>query len=88
MLMSKRAEAAAKLFFCTMFPGEQFDYSDNRAKPLICAAFSLYEKEWRPYDIRKWEYPFHVLRASGMFSGDEPWTVLFRRAMELRGSPC
>lgn len=79
-----RVERVAKRFFGLLFPNEPFYGSDNKAKPLILAAFTLYHNEWRPYDIRKWDWPFSILESDLPFEGDEPWTVLFRRAMELR----
>lgn len=78
-----RAETAAKRFFARIEPGSIWDYSDHKAKPLVLAAFELYERSWAPFDIRQWEWPFATLDRGEPFVGDEPWTVLFRRAIEI-----
>jgi hypothetical protein len=79
-----RPEQAAKRFYQLLRPGRAWDYSDDRAKPLIEAAFTLYATAWgSKYDVRRWEWPEVTLKEGGQFSGDEPWTVLLRRAVEL-----
>lgn len=84
--MLKSVELASLKFFRAAFPNERFDYSDNKAKPLICAAFALYQSEWAShrFNIVGWQYPFDALATTGEFKGDEPWNVLFRRVMEIR----
>lgn len=81
----ERAEESAKRFFAIILPGIRWDYTDHKAKPLVLAAFRLYAKEWSDnrWDIRRWEWPFAALRGEHAFDGDEPWTVLFRRALEI-----
>jgi hypothetical protein len=83
--MSKRSDEAAKRFYSAA-GGRSWEYTDHKAKPLIRAAFALYEKEWSGVgrlDILHWRWPFATLEQGKPFEGDEPWTVLFRRAMEL-----
>lgn len=83
-LRKSRVEQVAKRFFGMVLPYDTFDYSGSPAKGLIVAAFDLYSRAWGPdYDIRRWEYPFDVLREGESFSSDEPWTVLLRRAVEI-----
>lgn len=81
--MSARSDQAAKRFFDIVQPSETWDDTDHKAKPLIRAAFLLYEREWHPYDIKRWGWPFDELQRDARFTGDEPWAVLLRRTMEL-----
>ena len=85
--MSAKSDQAARKFFAAIAPTECWDFTDSPAKALTRAAFLLYETEWNchfhNYDIRRWEWPFATLAAGGTFFGDEPWTILFRRAVEI-----
>jgi hypothetical protein len=89
MRKRERTEQAARAFFNRLLPQESWDYSAHPAKALVLAAFHLYAREWAPLDVRSWEWPFDELRLvlSGggalAFTGDQPWTVLLRRAVEL-----
>lgn len=49
------------------------------------AAFALYAQEWDCHGdhITEWEWPFRVAKEGGKFNGDEPWSVLFRHAVQL-----
>lgn len=83
--MTIKSDVPAKRFFHLLFPHERFDNTASKGKALIRAAFAAYEYEWRAhrYSIAKWQYPFDLLAAGAPFKGDEPWTVLFRRAVEI-----
>lgn len=84
--MNKRTEQAAKRFFYAAGPNTGhvlWDYTDHKAKPLILAAFHLYAKAWTPLDVRQWDWPFTTLAEGQPFTGDQPWTVLLRRAVEI-----
>lgn len=85
MQFNSQTEQAAKAFFSKIAPGVQWDYTDHKAKPLVLSAFHLYAKSWsdRRWDIRRWEWPFAALRGEHKFQGDEPWTILLKRAVEL-----
>lgn len=85
-----RSDRAAKSFFDLIAPGERWDITHHKAKPLIRAAFALYETEWRrpgqTWSISDWKWPFDQLKTPLPFRencGDEPWTVLLRRAWEI-----
>ena len=49
------------------------------------AAFALYNQEWdcHAHHIHGWAWPVNEAQKGGPFVGDEPWTVLLRRAAEL-----
>lgn len=49
------------------------------------AAYRLYDLAWdcHPHHIAQWEWPVSTVRAGQPFEGDEPWTVLLRRAVEI-----
>ena len=83
--MTMQSDKAAKRFFSKLFPGRPFDYTDHPAKSLIRAAFALYQDSWRGqnFKIADWKYPFDTLEAKEPIEGDQPWTVLLRRAVEL-----
>lgn len=83
--MTIKSDVPAKRFFHLLFPHERFDNTASKGKALIRAAFAAYEYEWRAhrYSIAKWQYPFDAVKAGAPFKGDEPWTVLFRRAVEI-----
>jgi hypothetical protein len=85
--MSKRSRTVTRKFFEKLLPNEDFDSTKHPAKPLVAAAFCLYEQTWRLvnplYDINEWRYPFLILQSNSRFSGDEPWIVLLERAAEL-----
>lgn len=87
MRFNNKTEEAAKAFFNKIAPQVQWDYTDHKAKNLVLSAFHLYAADWsgsgRRWDIRKWEWPFTALKVERGFEGDQPWTVLFRRAVEL-----
>jgi hypothetical protein len=56
------------------------------AKTLVMAAFRLYENEWAgtaDFDVRRWVWPETTFKLGASFEGDEPWTVLLRRAVEI-----
>lgn len=82
--MNKRNKAkaleAAKLFLDAM--GRPVN---EQAVELVIAAFELYADAWEGHggDIRKWQWPFDILKHS-RFIGDEPWTVLLRRAVQIK----
>lgn len=87
--MSTKSDRAAKRFFSELLPREPWDYSGHKSKPLIVAAFNLYAEAWKPFNIEQWEWPFAQLENRDgpehrkQFEGDEPWTLLLRRAFEL-----
>ena len=83
--MTIQSDKAAKRFYSKLFPGQPFDYSDHPAKSLIRAAFALYQDAWRGqgFKIDAWEWPFTTLESKEPIEGDQPWTVLLRRAVEL-----
>lgn len=87
--MTAKSDKPAKRFFNLLLPHESFDNTASKAKSLIRAAFAAYEYEWREhrYDIARWEYPFTTLAEGGTFKGDEAWSVLFRRAIEIAKGP-
>lgn len=84
-MANQRTEQAARKFFNALCPNVGFDYTDHPAKPLVLAAFQLYADAWRGnrWDIRKWDWPCAELERKGKFEGDQPWTVLLRRAVEI-----
>jgi hypothetical protein len=84
-MTTKRVEKAARKFFAIIEPQVSWDYTDHKAKPLIIAAFSLYSQAWSIFSIGHWQWPFNELKERGGFQGDEPWTILLRRAVELAG---
>ena len=49
------------------------------------AGFALYNQAWdcHPRHILDWEWPVTQAQEGGPLEGDEPWTVLLRRAAEL-----
>jgi hypothetical protein len=80
--------ASGKLFR-DLFPGIVWNYTDHKAKPLIRAAFALYEMEWKrgqgpgtSYNI-DWHWPFDAFKRGEEFTTLEPWTVLFGKVKEL-----
>ena len=83
--MSTKSDEAASEFYNVAFGPNNWHPGANA---LIYAAFDLYESQWasacRRFDIGKWSWPADVLAAGESFTGDQPWTVLLRRAMELR----
>lgn len=81
--MAKDTTEAARRFFNLAFPNESWDATDNRAKNLIDKAFRLYGAEYN-FNCMSWVWPANTLAEGDAFDGDEPWTVLLRRAMELR----
>lgn len=55
---------------------------------LIEAAFTLYHQEWdcHRHKLANWNWPFEQIDneiSSKQFQGNEPWSVLFRAALEL-----
>lgn len=96
--MTSHVDQAARRFFGELV-GESSDhawhYNDHPAKPLVRAAFALYAEAWRQnrtpgsrWDVRQWQWPLAVLRhEGGRFCGDQPWSVLLRRAVELARQP-
>lgn len=88
--MSKAIEKASRKFYAELFPCIAWDQNNSPAKNLISAAFFLYAKAWGSYDyynITAWEWPFDELARNGGFEGDEPWTILLRRAVEIARTP-
>jgi hypothetical protein len=98
-MMSARSEAAAKRFFEKLAPLESWDFTHSpspivtndavfAATELIAAAFLLREQGYRgsDHDIRRWQWPFDELDRGGTFDGDEPWTILLKRAVEILGA--
>lgn len=85
--VSAKVEKAARRFFDTLLPRERWDGGDHPARNLILGAFCLYDLEWsdRKWNIASWEWPANTLAEGGAFTGEEPWTVLLRRAVELAG---
>jgi hypothetical protein len=83
--MTVASDRAARKFFGKLFPDESFDYTDSQAKSLIRTAFAAYATVWSGHNFRieAWQYPFDMLEKGEAFTGDEPWSVLFRRAVEL-----
>lgn len=83
--MSTASDKAAKRFFNLILPAVDWEYGGHKAKPLVRAAFALYESEWRGrgWSIADWEWPFTKISEAKPFWGDEPWTVLLQRAAEL-----
>ena len=84
--MTRKHEKAAKRFFNQIAPGVGWDYTDHEAKPLILAAFRLYEDAWKGnpgFVITAWEWPFNELAKGGDFKGNQPWAVLLRQAVAL-----
>jgi hypothetical protein len=83
--MSVKVEQAAKRFFYKITGGlVPWDYTDHKAKPLCLAAFQLYHQAWgKGFNISHWEWPFTAFANGEGFNGDEPWTVLLRRALEI-----
>jgi hypothetical protein len=80
-----RAEEAAKVFFGLIVPRAGWD-DGHPTKALILAAFELYERAWAGtygWDVRDWAWPANTIRSGESFTGDEPWTVLLRRAVEI-----
>lgn len=53
---------------------------------LILSAFLLYSEEWRGngFRIETWRWPFNQINTGQGFAGNQPWTVLLRRAVELK----
>ena len=49
------------------------------------AAFLLYEQAWdcHTHHISAWAWPIEEAKRHGKFEGDQPWTILLRRAVEL-----
>ena len=97
--MSARSEAAAKRFFEKLAPQELWDFTQSpspivtndavfAATELIAAAFLLREHGYQASDrdIRRWHWPFDELDRGGTFEGDEPWTILLKRAVEILGA--
>lgn len=83
-MTTKRVEKAAKRFFSNLLPGERFDHTESKTKSLIVSAFDLYARAWgTAYNVENWEWPHTTLAEAKPFEGDEPWTVLFRRAVEI-----
>jgi hypothetical protein len=82
-MMSKRSEQAAKRFYGKLGLPESWDYGGHPVKTLIWSAFFLYETAWDCHDVRKWTWPFNVLKEGGSFDGGEPWSILLRKAVEL-----
>jgi hypothetical protein len=95
MKTSQTVDKAAKRFFFALLgpdgKGMMWDYTDHKAKPLIVSAFHLYAEEWKGSgvgSVTQWQYPANQLTAAKEtgaipFSGDEPWNVLFQRAVAL-----
>ncbi|MBS3648808.1 hypothetical protein KEU06_09340 [Pseudaminobacter sp. 19-2017] len=88
--MSKRSDKAAAKLFHQLFPGVGWDYTDHKAKPLLRAAFALYESEWKTtqpqaFRIERWEWPAKAFKSDDpyVFDAHEPWTVLFREVKML-----
>lgn len=50
---------------------------------LVESAFALYDAAWNDRLIAQWQYPATELRESGRFDGNQPWTVLLKRAVSL-----
>ena len=83
MTREQKIETAAKNFFIELRTGEQWDFTAHKAKRLVLGAFALYCDAWDGADVRRWEWPIATLRKGKPFDGDEPWTVLLRRAVEI-----
>ena len=79
--MTQEVEDAAWRFLETLgdqpFPPAAIDCAK--------AGFALYNQTWdcHPHHIREWERTVTQSRKDGPLEGDEPWTVLLRRAAEL-----
>lgn len=96
--MSKRSVRAADKFLLTHV-GINADTACLAGKPttdivrLVQTAFLLYEAEWNCHDhhISHWEWPYHewpltpygIDHPGELFGTNEPWTVLFRKALDL-----
>jgi hypothetical protein len=78
-----RTEQAARHFYETLKPGAEWSYSNDPVIPLIKAAFALYAEDWSAAKIMRWTWPVTTLKTGGEFKGDQPWTVLLRRAVEI-----
>ena len=60
------------------------DKCEKAIADLVVCAFWLYDVEWgENFDIRDWEWPHRTLRERSDFAGNEPWSVLFARAIKL-----
>lgn len=59
------------------------------AVELARSAFILYALGWdcHPHHLAKWEWPINTVLAGEPFEGDEPWTVLLRRCVEILHAP-
>lgn len=85
MIHTKPVTKAAKAFFDLIAP-ESWDLEKSwRARGLVLAAFALYAEDWSPANIERWEWPARTFADGKPFNGDEPWTILLRRALELTG---
>lgn len=85
--MTTLSDKAARRFYEALKPGAEWSYSNDAVIPLIKAAFALYADDWSPAKIGQWEWPFKMLVDGGSFDGDQPWTILLRRAVEMAKSP-
>ena len=81
--MTTKSDKDARRFFNKILPHEQWYFSAHPAKMLVQVAFDQYARAWGGFDILQWEWPFFELNEKRPFEGEEPWTVLFRRAVEL-----
>ena len=84
-MKTRRSEQAAKTFFSELQTGERWDFTDSPIKSLVWSAFFLYEQEWacHRHDVRSWEWPLQNLKDGKPFNGHQPWSVLFREAVDL-----
>lgn len=89
-MSSKRVEKAADKWVAALLGAEERRVvsAETRSvvRSLAVAAFALYAEAWGPgWNIARWEYPFTTIAERDYFPGEQPWIVLFRRAVELAG---
>jgi hypothetical protein len=89
--VSTRSNRCADKFLLKLLPDANPDSEVSGPvkdiRDIVRAAFRLYALEWGGrFDIRDWVWPFNVLAGKGYgddFNSNEPWKVLFKRAVEL-----